>query len=127
MEHPPLSKTEIAISILVICLFVSLVFFNVNAAPLPKVSLTVTRLDFNNGYWNYRADYNLKNLSDGSLSVNGAMFVNNIKQSGSAEVGYAMKPGRKYTFTFYSRSGGRGRIMASRAVVAPKAPRAVKT
>lgn len=97
-------------------------FITANAASVPKVTLKVTRLDFVNGYWNYRAAYTLKNLYDGSLKVNGAMFVNNINQSGSSETGYALKPGKKYTFTFYSKSGGKGRILASKVIVASKAP-----
>ncbi len=97
-------------------------FITANAASVPKATLKVTRLDFANGYWNYRADYTLKNLYDGSLKVNGAIFVNNINQSGSSETGYALKPSKKYVFTFYSKSKGKGRILASKVVVASKAP-----
>lgn len=102
-------------------------FITANAALVPKVTLKVTRLDFANGYWNYRAGYTLKNLYDGSLKVNGAMFVNNINQSGSSETGYTLKPDKKYTFTLYSKSGGKGRILASKVVVASKAPTVIQT
>ncbi len=104
----------------VLTILILLSFSGVHAAVSPKVTFQVTRLDFVNGYWNYRADYTLKNLNDGSLKVNGAIFVNNITQSGSSEVGYALKPGKRYVFTFYSKSGGKGRILASKVVVPPR-------
>ncbi len=100
---------------------ISFSFITVHAASTPKVTLKITRLDFANGYWNYRVDYTLRNLYDGSLKVNGAMFVNNITQNGSSETDYALKPGKKYTFIFYSKSGGKGRILASKVVVLPRA------
>src|SRR5437588_31712 len=101
-------------------------FINVNisvhAASAPKVSLNLTRLEFSQGYWNYRADYTLRNLYDGSIKVNGVIFVDHITNSSSTEVGYAIKPGKKYTFTFYSKSGGKGGVIVSKIIIGPKAP-----
>lgn len=107
--------------IVVLSTLISFSFISVHAASAPKVTLKITRLGFANGYWNYKADYTLRNLYDGSLKVNGAIFVNIITQNGSSETGYALKPGRKYIFTFYSKSSGKGKILASKIIVASKA------
>lgn len=79
-------------------------------------------IGYNNGGWQVRIDYQLKNNLVGVIRVNGWKFMDNITGSGSGYTGYDLEPGETYNFVLYKKVGQRLVRLTNLKLTAPDAP-----